>query len=353
MYRRDEKGHIVKELDHLCFSADTIVYHKTFGKTQISNLTNTTGEVLTQYGWQQYSWAGLVKTNTQLVEVVFENGEIIKCTPDHKFLTESGWIEAQNLIGYKVLCGSKYIKTEHKKWKTLSLFQKKFNCLMKLNFTGKAKMDTLLTIGVDTTEDCTELFGRPILERFRLDIISTILTKTKQTIASKIYNVFLRLNIYNTTASTKNQSLYQKQHLMLQQSGTGLKKAWHGIKCMLKTYGDVKNRPQNIFVYNADVNLKQHKTNQVAVHKLVENVNHKGLLEVHALNYLSNHENVYCLTVPATNSFVVGDSEFVVHNCDSARYLVMSIDKATTQLVEQRYTPPVSSSYRPPLVKRW
>ena len=45
------------------------------------------------------SWAGITRENTQIVKLTLDNGEIIKCTPDHKFpVIGKGKVEAQNII---------------------------------------------------------------------------------------------------------------------------------------------------------------------------------------------------------------------------------------------------------------
>lgn len=39
----------------------------------------------------------ITKYVDELVELTMEDGNIIRCTPDHKFLTDKGWVEAQHL----------------------------------------------------------------------------------------------------------------------------------------------------------------------------------------------------------------------------------------------------------------
>jgi len=46
----------------------------------------------------EIEWAGFTRMNTQTIKVWLDNGEFIRCTPDHKFLTRDGeWKEAQDL----------------------------------------------------------------------------------------------------------------------------------------------------------------------------------------------------------------------------------------------------------------
>lgn len=64
----------IKELDVLSFNEKT-------GKVVKSHMTDI----------------GVYKEVDELIELTFAFGDSIKCTPDHKFLTNSGWVEAKDL----------------------------------------------------------------------------------------------------------------------------------------------------------------------------------------------------------------------------------------------------------------
>lgn len=79
------------------------------------------------------TWAGTTMTNAQVVEVHLDNGEIITCTPDHKFITRNGEkVQAQHLLSgtslmpiyteKRVLFGDKkyeyVLDNETNKWST-------------------------------------------------------------------------------------------------------------------------------------------------------------------------------------------------------------------------------------------
>lgn len=80
---------------HGCFEGSTSVLTR-YGMCPIKNLPKS-GEVLTPCGWKPYIAPRITKRNAQLVEVVFTSGYSVKCTPDHLFLTESGWKSAESL----------------------------------------------------------------------------------------------------------------------------------------------------------------------------------------------------------------------------------------------------------------
>lgn len=45
-------------------------------------------------------------TTTQLVEVKLGNGDTIRCTPEHPFFTDAGWVCAKNLAGRRLISGA-------------------------------------------------------------------------------------------------------------------------------------------------------------------------------------------------------------------------------------------------------
>ena len=56
------------------------------------------GRFMPIVGWHK------IPLRKRLVKVVLEDGTEIKCTEDHKFLTERGWVEATKLLSRDVLC---------------------------------------------------------------------------------------------------------------------------------------------------------------------------------------------------------------------------------------------------------
>lgn len=80
---------------HGCFHGATKVVTR-YGMCMIMDLPKT-GEVLTPCGWKQYINPRITKQDAQLVEVRFLGGYSVKCTPDHLFLTASGWKSAESL----------------------------------------------------------------------------------------------------------------------------------------------------------------------------------------------------------------------------------------------------------------
>lgn len=108
IYRRDDNGKVVKENDHLM---DACVVGKTtvctpHGPMRIDSLVGRSGTVYSRDG-SRCSFVGAKKTksNAQVVRVDFNDGRSVTCTPDHPFLTPSGWIRADDMIGHKCYDG--------------------------------------------------------------------------------------------------------------------------------------------------------------------------------------------------------------------------------------------------------
>jgi len=85
-----------------CFVAGTLVATP-MGRRPIEQL-KTGDKVLTSDGTMRIK--RLVRnTATQLVEVKLGNGKSIRCTPDHPFFTDAGWVCAKNLAGRRLISG--------------------------------------------------------------------------------------------------------------------------------------------------------------------------------------------------------------------------------------------------------
>jgi len=85
-----------------CFVAGTLVATP-MGRRPIEQL-EAGDKVLTSDGVMRIK--RLVRnTAKQLVEVKLGNGQTIKCTPDHPFFTDVGWVCAKNLAGRRLISG--------------------------------------------------------------------------------------------------------------------------------------------------------------------------------------------------------------------------------------------------------
>lgn len=85
-----------------CFKEGTLIKTKN-GNKKIEDITIndeicTYNETIKEFHWIKPNWAGLTPTaNKPKVKVTTSLGEEILTTADHKFLTDTGWKEAQHL----------------------------------------------------------------------------------------------------------------------------------------------------------------------------------------------------------------------------------------------------------------
>lgn len=102
----DEVGEISLALDMYCLHGDTKIPLLDGSYPTIKELTESGKKEFWVYSYDiendQYVPAKACNPhisgrNANMVEVLFDDGLIIKCTPNHKFLTTSGFIEANNL----------------------------------------------------------------------------------------------------------------------------------------------------------------------------------------------------------------------------------------------------------------
>ena len=104
LYRWDDKATqdtVVKENDH-CLTGDTVV-NTVFGGRKIKDLVGKFGFVWSYNEKRKKKcirpFFGVKKTreNQPILKITLENGKVVRCTPEHRILTENGWIEAKYL----------------------------------------------------------------------------------------------------------------------------------------------------------------------------------------------------------------------------------------------------------------
>jgi hypothetical protein len=93
-------------LDHLCFAGDTLVETPS-GLTPIADLP-WQGSVRGPLGeFVPYVAACRTGRGVQTVRIEFASGDVVECTPSHRFLTNAGWVRAVDLLrdgGYIEVC---------------------------------------------------------------------------------------------------------------------------------------------------------------------------------------------------------------------------------------------------------
>ena len=94
-YDEDKKAFRPTPKHNWCFTGDTEVLTDQ-GPKRLDALF-AEGRVLTSIGLQKYQFPRITRRNSSLVRVTFTDGYSVRCTPDHKFKAQDGWIEAKKL----------------------------------------------------------------------------------------------------------------------------------------------------------------------------------------------------------------------------------------------------------------
>ena len=91
----------IKENDH-CLAGDTVV-NTVFGGRKIKDLVGKFGFVWSyNEKWKKkcirpFFSVKKTRENQPILKITLENGKVVRCTPDHRILTDNGWIEAKYL----------------------------------------------------------------------------------------------------------------------------------------------------------------------------------------------------------------------------------------------------------------
>jgi hypothetical protein len=332
--------------DH-CFSAGTLV-ETSHGAIPIEKLPSS-GIVWSTDGWRPYHSARMTRRNAPTVRLTFDNGVVITCTPDHKFLVDSDeWRYAKDLTNRSVLCSQPSSVPPSK------------------NLT-----DRDITFAEDISNErepgFISQFGNFIKAISQRVVTSIIKTITGQTIAFPILSVYQPTNISVDVTENSFPRLERKtfgKPYQQHQFGMQAKMEKIGIRSITKkiveTYYTKKlfayanNAARILTVLKQGIGSALIRVNQNG-----EETTGSTMKSEHAVSAKRNflligsqslsiaqgsavpyrqrmravtclkveeHEevDVFCLTVPDTECFAI-EGGLIVHNClDAARYGCMS-----------------------------
>jgi hypothetical protein len=347
LYRRDEKGNIVKKMDH-CLHPETQVLTDR-GHMRIIDMAGTEGRVMSLGGlWAPYRNVRKTASDQPVVRVTFEDGSEVVCTPDHRFLVAGEWREAIDIEG--CLCEtavSRFIGEYP--WKSLSSPQ-----------PSRSSRDGVI-ISAETTSNvtvsgCTSRSGRgQTVGRRRPGTMSIMLTRIAAITSPAIW-FSRRLRSISQTISKGFQSLFLLPRWRLQPSGTAQMQGDSGTLSTMpewatcstskapspaKTAGRLSRLrtwaatafartpakpatgtiPGSITSSAPASNAGQPSpsTNTSRPRTVVESVRLRCLAVRDA-----GRSDVYCMTVPGLEAFAV-ETGVIVHNCmDATRYYIVS-----------------------------
>lgn len=323
-------------LDHMCFSGDTLVDIMGLGVIQFMNIPER-GFVASPFGgWVEYTNGGLIKADSELVSVLLSDGNSIKCTPEHKFLTASGWVEAKDLTGLSLICNKKL----------LSLAKPSKNTKVS-GIISVANTFRVMGGGY------TGFYGKGVMERSPKVAAYTTLTETLATIKSVICNYFPKAITPDFTTQTEQSKFLNLQN---QDTTSSKKKMLSGEVQSKEFYGQrlTTNRPKKNYmqcVKTFAVSVAAHLSGLLGIRKsigfavtdvnphterlpalmtreeianVVENCTqqtntHQGFIVKEVVRI--PNEDVYCLTTNNFGCFSLANG-IVTSNCDALGYYI-------------------------------
>lgn len=291
--------------DH-CFTGDTKIL-TTQGPKCIKDLPKT-GEVLTLCGIKAYRNPRITKRSAQLVEVKFQSGFTVRCTPEHMFLTEGGWKYAKHLQPHGA------IRSLSALYANSSMAQ--FTC----STSGR---DIILGEAKSFIAWC----GRQLSVKFRRVVTSTTKMTTKVIIHLRILNAFLAKS---TSALHGGVVLPPAMfhhlatlHASVPQNGIDRPRGESGTRSML---GNIKVGT-TLSVPNGTAPHAGPSLWRLFARGRRKNtaLNNAGLERISSVRRLEETADVWCLTVPDSGHFCL-ENGAVVHNCaDALQQLAMGL----------------------------
>ena len=294
--------------DWSCFTGDTEILTR-YGTRPIMDLPET-GEVLTPCGWKRYVRPRMTRRAAPLVEVVFADGLTVRCTPDHLFLTDSGWKSASSLRKGSLIQSS--LTRQH----SISMAV----------FTECGRVSAILAAAA---VDFIGMFGSPLSDQFRRAATFIIETRTSSIIGSKIWNAFQPASTFALSAPTPRGECQAPMRSSKPLRGMPQKRAGNGIAVMLSALSrGPSGNESSAVAHSAAKSLRPlfgvaEMRKFIAVHlarwlRIVRAESKtNGRLRIESVTPLSEVSDVWCLTVPGEECFSLANGA-VVHNCHDA-----------------------------------
>jgi len=349
LYRRDDKHRVVKSNDHLldaCVIGSTGVVTPD-GIVPIASLVGTRGRILTREGvWATFLGARRTIINSPIVDVRFSDGSVVTCTPDHPFLTPTGWVRADALRGAPVYNGI----TQRVQWKRFlyRYFQRPARCSKAFAITCADAISAVVA----------SLSIRPSMwpptDRFHSDITCITRMGIPPTTTSGTWRPNWDRNIFPTTSAAVPSDHFPQRPAPLRSSGMAAPTAGAGTRSTIRRlrgfFISVGRWCARIPVAASDstgsTTTRQNSAQRTAGPPLVARlvwtmrnacawaaaavlwrvvtIRQSPARDAAVLSCVSvvpaGRADVYCLTVPGASAFVVHNGA-VVHN---TRYLVRS-----------------------------
>lgn len=301
---------------HACFTGDTLLLTRN-GMRRIMDIQDSE-EVLTLNGYQKCTAARKTKTFADIVEVIFQDGTKVKCTPDHLFLTENGWKSAEYLTPNTVIQSS--LTSLH-------------NTLMEAFIEYGRMRDIFLK----EEQPFTGLCGGQLLEKYRKIVIYITETLIPSITTCGTWNVSLLRSILGFRGLMRRDLATLLE--ILQRNGIDPRLEGCGIKDMLNDLNLGLNGSENHENVSTAKKSMTALFEEMAMHKnsVIQTVRP---ITIESVNLLKEKSDVWDITVPVIGHFSL-ENGAIVHNSDAVRYLCISLPKTrdglSPQELEKRY----------------
>jgi phage terminase large subunit len=301
-YRRkdettDQTGYSRPVHDWACVTGDTKVLTR-YGMHQIQYLPDE-GEVLTPCGWKRYENPRITRRSAPLVAVTFDDGLTVRCTPEHRFLTDSGWRFASDLRPGSLIQSSLTHSFSTSTADSIGSGRKS-------GITREAESASIATC------------GRLRSGLSRQGITSTIATAIHHITRSRTWNCCQPLSIWliaGRSALTSTASISAPRLALALPSGTPLRLAAHGID----------GTPSAVRAgRSGNASLSPASTAERSFRRWFARVIHRSSapipakhLRIASVEPLAEKSDVWCLTVPDGHMWSL-ENGAVTHNSHGA-----------------------------------
>jgi hypothetical protein len=210
------------ELTHACFAGDVLV-RTPQGVRPLQSIAES-GTIERWDGtWVPFFHGGLRLRNAALVDVVLSNGDRIRCTPWHRWLTPHGWRKAEELTG-------QWIETTQSR---LYPPPSKDSTAASTGFTTVASISRLLDERQPLNCACTKQFGSISTAQSQSDTACITSTGIEATTKSPICALCLKASMHGSTWKTpvgwrpvepllRKQSLRRRDGMQARKDASGI-----------------------------------------------------------------------------------------------------------------------------------
>lgn len=298
-----------------CFTGDTKVLTR-YGTHPISSLPYQ-GEVLTPCGWKPYANPRITRRNAPLVEVRFTDGLSVRCTPDHLFMTESGWKSAEHLSPN-------------------TLIQSSLTCSRSISMAAFTACGRTKDILRAAAASFIGMLGPLRSGLSRAVATFTTGTATPLTMPSTTLSACQPANTYRLHGKGDAQSArltdtLRKPPAMRRLTGTGPRLGGSGTVATPSVKKPGLSGKEKTGLAKIAAWFSRRSCERTVTLKSIAGRTAKPL-RIESVARLNNTEDVWCIIVPGEEAFSLANGA-VVHNCshgaDAMRYLAMSYDMWT------------------------